>query len=860
MRPAGSLTLSLLLLSACCGLAHSTANAATCQSVSAAYAAKNLDVLHVQYQASGAHLAVCPARPGPTCCSRAMEAALENRAKTDMYQFLYQQLVPRSTSLASLLSSFQSLIQQILNASYDGLDKNLKSIYGYSYIENKQPFVTFYDGLRAYMAGGPDTVAELARNLFDSISARVYVLVMANYNIDDAYLTCLRGRLNQLMPLGSMPERIGQEFVRAFVPARRFLAGLAAMQDAVELAPAIRLTERCQRAQLRSQYCAWCDGLTGLRPCQGLCFAALADCIAPLDSLAEPFDLLVDELVHLSEKIRGPNNVYQVLNQLGLRISGGIMDMQERKDSIQAQVSKLCGPPKLKAGSPSIVQPPPAPSMTGRRRRRRRSSDMFGWTYRSSDDPPTVSDKMERLGKLTRSARQGLLATRGLFRSSQLAQQACQVDPPPPDGRCWNGTDPAGSYTPSASPAGSPIEPPSPAVAQRAANLRAAHRLAAELPRSENFAGFAEQRLDAGLAALLSRRAGSGHAGSGGAGGSITDALPPGVAGSGGGSSLGTLGGAGGGSGSGAAPPPLSQPQPRPPAPVDSTLRLSTLPPRTPPPPPPPVAVDAGRVWPSAPQPPVGSGDSSPPLAGPPPTPDVLAVTRQPPPRQPITEPPKLPEAAASTTTPAPHQPPPVDAGRGSGDGEQPPPPPEVPPPLPSSGPVLPVEPVSTPSSLGGVASGDAEPTEPPVGPPQPPQPPRPQPSVRPPPIVDGDGSGDGEQPPPPQGPSVQPSQPPPPPQPPISNWTPFPPLPPQPPQQPATREPPAIPRPPAGSDLWLPKEPDDQGGAERGGGEGSIHGPMKMTSSKRSGRTAAVSAVAIPLLACLQRLALQLR
>uniref|UniRef100_A0A1I8IXY2 Conserved oligomeric Golgi complex subunit 7 n=1 Tax=Macrostomum lignano TaxID=282301 RepID=A0A1I8IXY2_9PLAT len=250
----------------------------------------------VRYQASGSHLAVCPARPGPSCCSREMETALENRAKTDMYQDLYQHLVPQSTSLASVLTSFQSLALQMVNNSYTKLDTSFKSIYGYSYIENKQPFLQFFEGLRAYLSGGPDTVARSCQG-----PPRTYPGIRARSPI---------------------PGRVGRAAGR-----RSDVPGNSAARSVPEIAVALSIL-RLVRRDYKSAACF------------ELCSASMADCLTQLDSLAEPFDQLLDELVKLSNKIRGPNNLYQVLENLGLRISAGIMDMQERKDHIQTEVGR----------------------------------------------------------------------------------------------------------------------------------------------------------------------------------------------------------------------------------------------------------------------------------------------------------------------------------------------------------------------------------------------------------------------------------------------------------------------------------------------------------------------------------------
>lgn len=847
MRPTDQPLLAAVLLTAlaAAGVASASAAAAAvpsdvCNAVSAAYVSKGgPDVLHVQYQPSAGHLRVCT-QSRPTCCGRPMEDWLQTKAKAELYQMLYQQLVPRSTALASLVTSLQSLFLHMLNVSHQDLDMNLKSIYGYSYIENKQPFTIFFDQLRAYMKGGPDTVADVTRSLFENIAARVYVLIMTNYDIGEQYLACVKQQLAVLRPLGQVPDRVGQEFTRAFVTARRFLLGLAALREAVQSAPTIRLTDQCQKARLRAQYCAWCDGQAGVQPCYGLCAKVMADCLAPLDPLAEPFDQLVGELARLADKVEGANNLYQVLHQLGLRISGGIMDMQERKENFQTQVAKACGQPRLKAGGP-VAAPAGLPPMPPRqvpgathrrsRRRRRRSADMFGWEYRGKDEPVAKGDQQERLTQLVRVARQELTSLRSLFRWDRLARTNCQADPAPPS-RCWNGTDPVTAYSPPALSGSDPAAaPPDAATAERARNLRAANQLAAELPRSDNFVEFREGRLDDTLGRLLKRPAIGAGGGGGGAPAVITDALPTG-------SALA-------GSGSGIAPPPQPprrRPQELPPGGVRPTpLVLSTLPPRlqTPPPQPP---QQPRQPQPKQPDPdaetdmsPAGSGDSSPPPPLPQrPTPvaPVVITSRPTPPPKPTAAPTTTPPLAPTQKTQPPPQLPIDLEGSGSGRPPSEGPPPAVPPTPGSGGPIAPGPGPAVPPDG---ASGTGEPTE---VPPQPPQPSRQPPSQQPPvgPDEPSGPSGDVQPPLPPDGRSQWTQRPPLPPGPPTA----WPPLPPPQPELPGTPQQPPPPQPPPqqpdpGADLWLPKENQEQGGAEKNHGEGSIHSPMKMTEAKRS-------------------------
>ncbi|PAA47846.1 hypothetical protein BOX15_Mlig000147g6 [Macrostomum lignano] len=859
-------------------LAASSA-APDCGAVTAAYASKGLDVMQVNRLFSGAHLSVCQQRA--TCCSRAMEDTLLATSRDELRRRVRELTSPRAARLDSLMFELQRLQLQLIEASRRELDSSLKSIYGYSYLANKAPFTAFFDQLAAYVRGDPASgpVAGVASDLFDAIAVRVFALTMNNYELDRRYLDCAKRQFGALRPLGSTPDQVGAELLKAFVAGRRFLLGLASLAETlrgVTSGHGVQLSADCLRARMRAHYCAWCDGVATANPCYNLCANVAAGCLAGLSPLAAPFDQLLAELERMAGLVDGASSMRMALRQLGLRISVGIMEMQERKDQLQARITGACGTPRLKTGA--MIG---ASSATG----------AGGPTdARTVESPADDSSRQARLTELVGQVRAELRALRGFFNWEQLVQKDCQAEPRPD--ACWNGTAVA-SYqrsrrgtsgpdlvaNPEVSVPESALSRPAEPVATRQAELRTAIELATSLPRGG--VGYREYReatdRERTLARLLPMQRGDFAASSG-----LPGPPPSNSMSAAGASTLRVLGGA---SGSGAAPPPASSSSPgaagwRPAAADTTVLALSTLAPTRPPPPPlerwtpwpQPPAPSSSRptggvgsgdhppsVSPSRPSRPISSGDAEPPAV--PALPDTERTTER---LWLPTEPPTTttsssttttttttttktttaPTTTTTTTTPTTttkstttSSSAPIDTG-GSGVGQ----PDEEPddrlgsterPPLP------PQQPESTRQPPGPVGSGDEEsplparPT-PPEWPPVRPQRPTPPewPPVWPPrptPDISGLPSGGVEPPLPPVQPPQQPEWPPQVPE--------FPPLTQRPPQWPTRRpqlptQPP--PQQPQLPDLWLPKEPDEQGGAEGRRGEGSVHEPMRMRSSKR--------------------------
>ncbi|PAA85564.1 hypothetical protein BOX15_Mlig000147g3 [Macrostomum lignano] len=563
---------------------------------------------------SGAHLSVCQQRA--TCCSRAMEDTLLATSRDELRRRVRELTSPRAARLDSLMFELQRLQLQLIEASRRELDSSLKSIYGYSYLANKAPFTAFFDQLAAYVRGDPASgpVAGVASDLFDAIAVRVFALTMNNYELDRRYLDCAKRQFAALRPLGSTPDQVGAELLKAFVAGRRFLLGLASLAETlrgVTSGHGVQLSADCLRARMRAHYCAWCDGVATANPCYNLCANVAAGCLAGLSPLAAPFDQLLAKLERMAGLVDGASSMRMALRQLGLRISVGIMEMQERKDQLQARITGACGTPRLKTGA--MIG---ASSATG----------AGGPTdARTVESPADDSSRQARLTELVGQVRAELRALRGFFNWEQLVQKDCQAEPRPD--ACWNGTAVA-SYqrsrrgtsgpdlvaNPEVSVPESALSRPAEPVATRQAELRTAIELATSLPRGG--VGYREYReatdRERTLARLLPMQRGDFAASSG-----LPGPPPSNSMSAAGASTVRVLGGA---SGSGAAPPPASSSSPgaagwRPAAADTTVLALSTLAPTRPPPPP----LERWTPWPQPPAPSssrptggIGSGDHPP--------------------------------------------------------------------------------------------------------------------------------------------------------------------------------------------------------------------------------------------------------
>uniref|UniRef100_A0A1I8GT19 Glypican-3 alpha subunit n=1 Tax=Macrostomum lignano TaxID=282301 RepID=A0A1I8GT19_9PLAT len=325
--------------------------------------------------------------------------------------------------------------------------------------------------VRGDPASGP--VAGVASDLFDAIAVRVFALTMNNYELDRRYLDCAAKRqFGALRPLGSTPDQVGAELLKAFVAGRRFLLGLASLAETlrgVTSGHGVQLSADCLRARMRAHYCAWCDGVATANPCYNLCANVARLPGRPVTAGGALRPAAGPSWREWAGLVDGASSMRMRRNHgdAGAQGPAAGTDHRRLRDSASETGAMIGASSATGAGGPTDA--------------------------RTVESPADDSSRQARLTELVGQVRAELRALRGFFNWEQLVvQKDCQAEPRPD--ACWNGTAlpavqarapaaPTWWPQPEVSVPESALSRPAEPVATRQAELRTAIELATSLPR-----------------------------------------------------------------------------------------------------------------------------------------------------------------------------------------------------------------------------------------------------------------------------------------------------------------------------------------------------------------------------------------
>lgn len=132
-----------------------------------------------------------------------------------------------------LLSDFcNSLIDQ----SGQDLHGMFTRTYGSLYVENTEIFSQLFDELKSYFRGGNNDLSETMDSFFRRLMLRMFVLMNEQYDLGEQYRICVDTHIENLSPLGDVPQQLSVQVKRAFVAARTFYQGLIVGRDTVAAA------------------------------------------------------------------------------------------------------------------------------------------------------------------------------------------------------------------------------------------------------------------------------------------------------------------------------------------------------------------------------------------------------------------------------------------------------------------------------------------------------------------------------------------------------------------------------------------------------------------------------------------------
>ncbi|VFV22899.1 glypican 2 [Lynx pardinus] len=305
----------------------------------------------------GEHLRICPQEY--TCCSSEIEQRL-----TWETEATFRGLVEESGSflvhtLAARHRKFDEVFREMLSSSEHSLALLFHRSYGHLYSQHAPVFTGLFSRLRDYYERSGEGLEDALVDFWAQLLEKMFPLLHPHYIFSPDYLFCLT-RLasspdDSLKPFGEAPRRLRLQITRALVAARAFIQGLETGRDVVSETLKMPLSEGCRQAVMRLTGCPLCRGVPSLPPCRGFCLNVAHGCLSSqgLDpdwgAYLAPFlclPLLQDGLLFLAEKLQGPFSFELAAQSIGVKISEGLVYLQENSAVVSAQVFRECGNPQ----------------------------------------------------------------------------------------------------------------------------------------------------------------------------------------------------------------------------------------------------------------------------------------------------------------------------------------------------------------------------------------------------------------------------------------------------------------------------------------------------------------------------------
>ncbi|XP_069502526.1 glypican-2 [Ambystoma mexicanum] len=372
---------------------------------------------------SGEHLRICP--QDYTCCASETEERLNWQSEMD-----FKALVEDSSSF--LLSGFTArhrkfdeFFRELIYISEKSMSQMFTQTYGRLYTQNAQVFDELFKELHQYYLGGKVHLEDTLSEFWTRLLERMFQLVNSQYLFTEEYLECVSKHSEQLRPFGDVPRKLKVQVTRAFIAARAFMQGLATGRDIVAKAAKINPTAECLLAVMRMTYCPLCRGMPSLKPCNGFCLNVMKGCLANLADLDIEWNNFIDALIQVAERLEGPFNFELAADSIGVKISEGIMYMQENTMQTSTKVFQGCGNPRPVPGRTKR-----APKDETKRRFRTYSPEEKPTTAAGTNLDRLITDVKEKLKLMKRF---WVTLPHTLCSDDKVAADVTNED------KCWNG-------------------------------------------------------------------------------------------------------------------------------------------------------------------------------------------------------------------------------------------------------------------------------------------------------------------------------------------------------------------------------------------------------------------------------------
>ncbi|XP_042351052.1 glypican-6-like [Plectropomus leopardus] len=405
--------------------ARADLKARNCSEVREACIGKGFSFANVPLQEiPGEHLRVCP--QGNTCCTQEMEDKFGQQSKQDFENLVDEMSHELRSTFVSRHKRFDEFFLELLENTERSLNEMFVRTYGKPYMQNSEVFENLFAELKRYYTGGNVNLEEMLNDFWSRLLERMFTLLNSQYAITEDYLECISKYTDQLKPFGDVPRKLKAQVTRAFIAARTFVQGLSVGREVAQRVSKVSSTPACIRALTKMMYCPFCQGMPSVKPCKNYCLNVMKGCLANQADLDPEWNLYIDALLLVAQRLEGPFNIESVMEPIDVKISEAIMNMQDNSAQVSYRVFQGCGQPK------------PA----GMTRSTRGVSDVFNARFRpySPEERPTTAAGTS-LDRLVVDIKEKLKLSKKFW--SNLPEAMCVEDRVTAgnasDEECWNG-------------------------------------------------------------------------------------------------------------------------------------------------------------------------------------------------------------------------------------------------------------------------------------------------------------------------------------------------------------------------------------------------------------------------------------
>ncbi|XP_061183757.1 glypican-5-like [Saccostrea echinata] len=284
-----------------------------------------------------------------SCCSKASELSYVTAAE----KFLRKTIHTKNAYLKKLVMDhivqYEERLENVIQSSYNRTSQLLIDLYDIPPSAHRQPLKDFYQDIRTYLKMKHVSLYGSVNSLFDSLFPYLYKYILEGKNISvtlsPEHTECLKNKRQEIIPnpFGPLPYNISHILNKALSTAKSYMDVLTLLVEAINTTDQMTLTEKCQHAVTRLQYCSHCQQEIDTKPCKGFCLNSMRRCLAQLSVISNDWNGLIMSVGRLQAWMAQKYDAEHTLNKLDGKLDTAIMHALTTSEKYINSTQQICG-------------------------------------------------------------------------------------------------------------------------------------------------------------------------------------------------------------------------------------------------------------------------------------------------------------------------------------------------------------------------------------------------------------------------------------------------------------------------------------------------------------------------------------